>query len=153
MSDEEHGITRDPETGRIVGKKLNSEKAAAMGRRSHAKRSSETANRILAEAGFDADNPPPEHLAVLAEYAVFGKSGAVAALRDFRRLVSPEDTRIIGAPLPGESCPTCGLVNLRGLRLDQVAMDALKERINKYREQHGMEPNHEWKFDRGSPVR
>jgi hypothetical protein len=112
-------IERD-EQGRIVKKVLSSEKAAEMGRRSHAKRSSETANRILAEAGFDADNQAPEHLQVLADYAVSGKSGSVVALRDFRKLTSSEETTVIPDQLtikPGQKCPTCRQYLLTDLQL------------------------------------
>ena len=114
-------IERD-EQGRIVKKVLSSEKAAEMGRRSHAKRGSETANKILAEAGFDADNKAPEHLQVLADYAVSGKSGAVVALRDFRKLTSIDETTVTPDQLtvkPGDKCPVCHQYVLADMQISE----------------------------------
>ena len=127
-------IEQDPETGKIVSATLDSETAAEMGRNSHKKRNSEAGNRLLEAEGFDADNPAPEHLAVLAEYAVGGKSGAVSALRDFRKLTgSREEASSVGRPLPGEVCPLCEQYVMAGVELAEGERGTLADYIGQVR--------------------
>jgi hypothetical protein len=58
--------------------------------RAPAKARDTTSSQLLAEAGFNDTNQAPEHLRLLSELASSGRSGAVAALRDFRKLTQPE---------------------------------------------------------------
>lgn len=120
--------------GRILpgGKVLSSEQASEMGKQSHAKRGSETADKILAEAGFDDDNPAPEHLQVLVDYGVSGKSGAVAALRDVRRLTSTEEAAAgpAVAVKPGHKCPVCNQYVLADMEMTDETLDSVIEGLD-----------------------
>ncbi len=115
--------------GRILpgGKVLSSEKASEMGKQSHGKRGSETANKILAEAGYDDDNPASEQLKVLVDYGVSGKSGAVAALRDVRRITSTEEAAVSTAVAvkPGSKCPVCHQYVLADMQIPDDEMESV----------------------------
>ncbi len=133
-------ITERDEQGRIVKKELSSKSASEIASRSHQKRNSEAGNRLLASEGFNADNPAPEHLAVLAEYAVGGKSGAVGALRDFRRLTGSaagEDMPAAAMVHPGDICPTCKQYVMAGLEVTGEDQGAIAEYISQMRGGNG----------------
>ena len=134
-------VVRDPETGKFVSASLDSETAREMGKRSHAKNRSETAGALLAEAGFDEDNQAPEHLKVLARLATDGRSGAVAALRDFRRLtsISADEPGAVVAE-PGTVCPTCKQLVTYGMRITTEGLDELKGFVAWVREHSEPEP-------------
>lgn len=126
---------RDPATGRFVKASLEPETAAEMGRISHGKKRGTKANKLLQEAGYTDDNPAPEHLQVLAEYAVGGKSGAVAALRDFRRLTSAGDEDISaqpGKPAPGSICPLCNELVMTDFRPSPSQLQQASDFLERY---------------------
>ena len=77
--------TRD-EQGRFTSTELSSEEAAEMARLRWSKPRQESRETLLAEAGYENEEDAPEHLRVLADIATSGRSGAVAAMRDFLRL-------------------------------------------------------------------
>ncbi|MHC4413538.1 MAG: hypothetical protein ACYSW6_11325 [Planctomycetota bacterium] len=102
-------LERDPETGQITKAELSTAEAKRRGAMSHDKKVNGKAGKLLLEAGYDEDNQAPFHLAVIAEYAVSGKSGAVSAMRDFRRLTNPGvDIDSMISLQAGETCPACG---------------------------------------------
>jgi len=80
-------IGRDQE-GKIRKSSLPPAVAREMGAIGKERRFSnaQTVQALLFEAGYDDDNPPPNHLKVLAELACSNHN----ALRDFRRLTSQE---------------------------------------------------------------
>ena len=78
-------VIRD-EYGRFVKVELDSETAAAMGRRAYQRKKETTASTLLEEAGYANESDAPEHLKILAQIASSKRSGAVAAMRDFLRL-------------------------------------------------------------------
>lgn len=120
-------ITERDELGRATKSVLSRDQASKMGKQSHAKRGSETADKILAEAGYDDDNPASEQLKVLVDYGVSGKSGAVAALRDVRRITSTEEaaTGPAVAVRPGNKCPTCHQYVLADMQIADDEMDSV----------------------------
>ncbi len=125
-------ITERDEQGRIVKKELSSKSASEIASRSHQKRNTEAGNRLLVEAGFDDDNPAPEHLAILADYGVSGKAGAVGALRDFRRLTGSaagEDMPAGAIVHPGDICPTCKQYVMAGLEVTDDGQQAMVDYI------------------------
>ncbi len=127
---------RDPETGQIRSKTLDSQTAKEIGSLSHQPRRTGKANRLLVEAGFDDDNPAPEHLAILADYGVSGKAGAVGALRDFRRLTGSaagEDMPAAAMVHPGDICPTCKQYVMAGLEVTGEDQGAIAEYISQTR--------------------
>jgi len=105
--------------GRIERMVLTSEAASSMAKSRFAKGrdNTTTSSQLLAEAGFNNTNQAPEHLRLLSELASSGRSGAVPALRDFRRLTRVEASEPGGLarPQPGEQCPLCGQWNNWGL--------------------------------------
>ena len=128
-------VKRDPSTGRILKTELTPEQASEMGKRRWEKGRQSTRTTLLEEAGYPNSDDAPEHLTLLAEIASSGRSGAVAALRDFLRLTRP----ISGNPgeatvVPGEKCPTCRQFVMRDMHLDQEGIAALKRFIQFARE-------------------
>ena len=113
---------------------LDSKTAAEMGRKSH-KRSTDTSDALLIEAGYDPPSEAPEHLQVLAQYAASQKSGAVSALRDFRKITIGEEH---AAPSKikfqlGDLCPTCQLRYYPLSRLSQEDYIRLAEALEQYK--------------------
>ena len=80
-------IVRD-EYGRFQSVELDSETARAMGKRAYKRQKENTSSTLLAEAGY-RETDAPEHLRLLSQIASSKRSGAVPALRDFRRLTQP----------------------------------------------------------------
>ncbi|GAG93705.1 unnamed protein product [marine sediment metagenome] len=105
-------ITRD-EFGRFQTVELSSEAASKMARSKLPNKARDTTSeQLLREAGF-APGTEPEHLKILAQIASSRRSGAVPALRDFRKLTVLASTEPGGlaAPRPGELCGLCGRYN------------------------------------------
>lgn len=86
------------EDGQFKRVRLSPERAAAMGRMNRQPLHAETSGDLLTEAGYTDPSDAPEHLRLLAEIASSKRSGAVPALRDFRRLVGVETGEASGAP-------------------------------------------------------
>ena len=83
-------ITRD-EYGRFQSVELSSEVARSMAKSKHPNKLQNTnATTLLQEAGYTNESDAPEHLRLLAQIASSKRSGAVPALRDFRRLTRVE---------------------------------------------------------------
>ena len=109
-------IERDA-SGKFVKASLDPETARAMSAQAQIKKKSKTIGNLLEEAGYTDENEAPKHLKILAEIAASKKSGAVSALRDFRRLVNPGegDPKGPNRPKAGERCPLCGQWSIAGM--------------------------------------
>jgi len=104
-------ITRD-EFGRFKSVELSSEVASKMGKARWSGESS--AERLLAEQGYDRDNPPLEYIRIMASQAL----KFPAAMSHWRRVhaLSDQTSEDAGLEKPqlGEQCQLCGQISLRG---------------------------------------
>jgi hypothetical protein len=90
-----------------------------------------TAEILLAEAGYDEDNPPPEYAKIMASQAIKSHS----AMRDWRQFIGAGEVGTSNTfetlghylqPPPGERCPRCGYWNLMGVYHQDELMQNLK---------------------------
>jgi hypothetical protein len=78
---------RDPETGRIVGKKLSSEEAAKLARRRWEKPRQDTLESLLIEAGYQSVEEAPTIVRLMARQVAEGGARSVQAAREFLRMI------------------------------------------------------------------
>ena len=128
MNDTEHigtgrKITRD-EFGRFKSVELSSEVASEMGK---ARWLGETsAERLLAEQGYNQTDQAPEYIVVMAQQAV-KHTAAMAHWRRVHSLASEtSETAGFARPRPGEACGLCGTYNFSGISGRSIS-DLLQE--------------------------
>lgn len=109
--------------GKFEKAHLDTETARQMGSRTW-KAGIETGSRkILTDRGLDPDNCD-EALITLAEISASKRSGAVQALRYLDSLTGRNQAVETYKPAPGETCPTCGKVQVV---LPELSPEAITE--------------------------
>lgn len=127
-------ITKRNPDGTIAKKELSSEEASAMGKRRWEKGKEDSAESLLAEAGYTDEHPAPEHLKVLAEIAASKSAGAVAAMRDFLKLTARviEEPGKPGKPAPGTVCSLCGELVMTDFRPEARQLQQAADYLDRY---------------------
>ena len=122
---------RDPVTGQFIKKHLSSEEARAMQKRRYEKPREDTAESILAEAGYSDDNLAPASVKLMVDIAVSKKGNSVAAMREVLRMTGKIDkTGQPGKPAPGTICSMCGELVMTEFRPDDSQLEAASELVS-----------------------
>jgi len=132
-------VLKRDQQGKVRQASLPPEIASRMGRARGAKAAgarSERVLQLLRDRGINPDDAD-EGLATLAEIAISGRSGGVAAMRYLDTLsghYTPDTGGSVAAPRPGEQCPTCHQWNFVGLKFPEGALVRLREILTEARE-------------------
>ena len=126
-------ITKRGPDGRILpgGKELSTEEARELQELRYSKPLKDTAESILAEAGYSDDNPAPASVKLMVDIAVSKKGNSVAAMREVLRMTGKIDKQgQPGKPAPGTICSLCGELVMTEFRPDADQLDAAGELVS-----------------------
>ena len=120
-------ITERNPDGTIKSSVLDSETAAAMGKRGREVMKGTSRDKLLQEADYDDPDDAPEYLRILAKQALTSTPAMKAYLQLTRTV---EEAKVEVTVQPGEKCPTCSQYVLADMQMAEETLDSVIEGLD-----------------------